>query len=354
MKPFPRLHPPAFWYPQEDAASPLAASLLRPFSRALTALSRRRRRRIQPQSVGIPVVCVGNVTLGGAGKTPVALTLAEYLLNQGRDPHFLTRGYGGSARGPLQVDPLQHTADLVGDEALELTQCAPCWVSRDRLRGAATAKKAGADMVILDDGLQNPWLRYDLALLVIDGSRGLGNGEVMPAGPLREPWHDALPRCDLIITMGEVKQPRLQATLAQCDPAMLFSARLRPQPMSLAPRLLAFSGIGYGEKLLASLSELGGNVVQHRTFPDHHRFTQAEASDLLHEARVLDARPITTRKDAMRLAAAPPRSPCGRLRAILSVVQVTAYIEDMQRFSLCVDTILAARSRKLSRQPLRR
>ena len=350
MKRLAFFHPPAFWYPQGDATASLAPALLRPLSRLFTALGRRRRRRIQPQGAGIPLVCIGNVTLGGAGKTPLALALAEHFLHRGRNPHFLSRGYGGSARGPLQVDPARHRAALVGDEALELAGLAPCWVSRNRLEGAQAAREAGADMVILDDGLQNPWLCHDLALLVVDGSRGLGNGHVLPAGPLREPWQDALARSDLIVVMGEVTQPLLRQTLAKCDPAMLFSARLRPRRMSLARRLLAFSGIGHGEKLLASLSELGGNVVAHRMFPDHHRFTQAEAAKLLHEARLLDARPVTTRKDALRLAGAPEDSPCGRLRQALSVVRVEAHIEEMQRFDLCAETILAARARK----PLRR
>ena len=340
------LHPPAFWYPPEDGVAPLAARLLRPLSRLPTALARRRRRRIRPRGAGVPVVCVGNVVLGGAGKTPLALALGEHFLHRGRNPHFLSRGYGGSARGPLQVEPSRHDAALVGDEALELAGLAPCWVSRHRLRGAQAAREAGADMVILDDGLQDATLRHDLALLVVDGGRGLGNGHVLPAGPLREPWEDALARCDLVVVMGEARRPRLRAALAQCDPAMLFAARLRPRRMSLAPRLLAFSGIGYGEKLLASLSELGGNVVAHRAFPDHHRFTPAEAAKLLHEARLLDARPVTTRKDALRLAGAPADSPCGRLRRALSVVRVEAHIEEMERFALCAETLLAARARK--------
>ena len=389
--PFPSLfRPPAFWYPdsaQRRDTLPPAASLLLPLSRLVIGATRYRRRKARPQRVGIPVVCIGNVTLGGAGKTPLALMLAQHFLQQGRNPHFVSRGYGGRSSGVLRVDSRLHNADLVGDEALELAECAPCWVSRDRRAGALAAKEAGADMVILDDGLQNTRLCYDLSILVLDGECGLGNGCVLPAGPLREPFEDALSRCDLLVTMGAPVQSRLLAALAplqQGDANMLFSARLQAHPMALPPRgrrtpvrapeggaggylppstsaggaggnlppkrLLAFSGIGHGHKLPASLAELGGNVVARRDFPDHHRFSEAEARQLLQTARRLDARPVTTRKDALRLAAAPPSSARGRLLQASSILRVSARIADMQRFALCVDTILAARVRKPPRR----
>ena len=345
-------HPPAFWYPgnsQENDTFPPAAFLLLPLSRLFTGATRFRRRRARPQSIGIPLVCIGNVTLGGSGKTPLALTLANHFLHQGRNLHFLTRGYGGSTHGPLRVDSRQHNATLVGDEALELAQTAPCWVSRSRLRGALAAKAAGADILLLDDGLQNLHLRYDLAILVLDGERGLGNGCTLPAGPLREPFEDALSHCDLLVTMGELSQPRLCTALDKLEHTnanMLFTARLQPHPMPLPPRVLAFSGIGHPHKLLASLAELGANVIAHRAFPDHHPFTNAEATQLLQDARLLDARLITTRKDALRLTAAPPDSPCARLLQAASILRISAHIEEQERFALCVDTILAARKRK--------
>lgn len=337
-------HPPSFWYPDQDNVDSLALHLLAPLSRLLTGAGRWRRRHTRPRWVDIPVICIGNVTLGGAGKTPLALTLGAHLRNQGWGVQFLTRGYGGSISGPLRVDPQQHDASLVGDEALELAEIAPCWVSRNRPAGARAASHAGAELLILDDGLQNPSLNYDFVVLVVDGTRGLGNEHVIPAGPLREPWQDALARSNVIVVMGEAGQPRLKEIVGKINPSRLFPARLIPVPMTLADRLLAFSGIGYGEKLLASLSELGGNVVANEVFPDHHRFSQSDATSILEQARRLGATPITTRKDALRLASAGgTQSACERLYQAIAVVRVDAHIEDMERFDRCIRKILPDR-----------
>ena len=342
------MKPPSFWYSDERG---FAAVLLQPLSWLMTGVARWRRRRVQPQQVEIPVICIGNVTLGGAGKTPLALALGKHFLQQGRAVHFLTRGYGGRARGPLRIDPQHHDAALVGDEALELADVAPCWLSRDRLAGARAAASDGAELLILDDGLQNPYLRYDLSVLVVDGARGLGNGCVLPAGPLREPWADASARADLVVVMkGESRQPLLLEALKAVEAGMLFSARLHPRAMSLPKRLLAFSGIAYPEKFLASLKSLGGDVVASVAFPDHHCFSEKDASMLLQRASHLDATLITTYKDAMRLKhKKEDGSACGRLAAATSVLRVDARIDDITRFDLCMQTLLAARSRRSPR-----
>lgn len=344
MNAFSFRHPPSFWYPDKDGGGGLTSRLLAPLSWLLTGAGRWRRQLNQPQEVDIPVICIGNVTLGGAGKTPLALALGEHLRGLGWEVQFLSRGYGGSTRGPLRIDRRQHDAALVGDEALELADFAPCWVARDRLAGARAAASAGAELLILDDGMQNTSLNYDLVVQVVDGKRGLGNGRVVPAGPLREPWQDALARSDAIIIMGKTDQPLLREMVGNIAPAKLFHAQLFPRPMALADRLLAFSGIGYGEKLLASLSELGGNVVANMVFPDHHRFTQSDAASILTQARRLNAKPVTTRKDSLRLACSRgTRSVCERLYEAISVVRVDARLVDAERFDTCLKKFLPAR-----------
>ena len=322
------MKPPSFWY-RDDAV--LSARLLAPLSQIATRISRRRWCSASPRHAGIPTICVGNVTVGGAGKTPVALALAKHFLARNYKVHFLTRGYGGAAREVLQVSE-HHDAAWVGDEALELAATAPCWVARDRLVGAKAATDAGAGMLILDDGLQNPQLRYDVSVLVVDGARGLGNARVLPAGPLREPWGDAFGRADVVVVMGAPNQLHLRSALSQVDPLRLFAARLHARSMTLPPRLLAFSGIAYPEKLLESLRELGGNVVGSMDFPDHHRFSEADARRLLKESQRLNATPITTNKDAMRLMHSREGSMCEGLAKSMSVLHVEARFDDIERF----------------------
>lgn len=323
------MKPPAFWH--HDDGESLPARLLAPLSWLVAGISRRRWRNASPQRADIPTLCVGNVTVGGAGKTPVALALAKHFLACGSNVHFLTRGYGGSERGVLRVGE-HHDAARVGDEALELAAVAPCWVARDRLAGAKAASDAGAGMLILDDGLQNPRLRYDVGVLVVDGMRGLGNGRVLPAGPLREPWDDVLARADAVVVMGEPKQSHLCAALSRVEPSKLFTAHLHACPMALPPRLLAFSGIAYPEKLLGSLRDLGGNIVGSIDFPDHHRFSESDARLLLKESQRLNATPITTNKDAMRLAHSREGSARRRLMKSMSVLRVETRFDDIERF----------------------
>ena len=327
------MKPPAFWYHDnvELSSARLLALLFAPLSRLVTGIARRRRRNASPQRADVPTLCVGNVTVGGAGKTPVALALAKHFLASGFDVHFLTRGYGGSARGVLRVCR-HHDAALVGDEALELAAVAPCWVAHDRLAGARAASDAGAGMLILDDGFQNHQLHYDVGMLVVDGMRGLGNGRVLPAGPLREPWDDALARADAVVVAGDPKQSRLRAALSRVDSSKLFTTRLHVCPMALPPRLLAFSGIAHPEKLLGSLRDLGGNVVGSIDFPDHHRFSESDARLLLKESQRLNATPVTTNKDAMRLAHSRKGSACGLLAKSMSVLRVEARFDDIERF----------------------
>ncbi|HYE00391.1 MAG TPA: tetraacyldisaccharide 4'-kinase [Alphaproteobacteria bacterium] len=289
---------PAFW----GAPPGLAAALLAPLGAAYAGAGRLRRRLAAPERAGVPVLCIGNLVAGGAGKTPVALAVARALRGQGHDVHFLSRGYGGRERGPLRVDPVVHDAAAVGDEPLLLAEMAPAWVARDRAAGARAAAAAGAGMLVLDDGFQNPALAKDLSLLVVDGGYGIGNGRVMPAGPLREPMAEGLARADAVVLIGEDERG-LAPALGGAGP--LLRARLMPEPGMAAwlkdRRVVAFAGIGRPEKFFATLRGLGAVAVSETAFPDHHPYRPEEVMTLVERAAALGAAPVTTRKDLVRL-----------------------------------------------------
>jgi tetraacyldisaccharide 4'-kinase len=290
------MHAPEFW-----AHDRLPARLLSPLGEAYGLAGRLRRGLVRPARAAVPVICVGNLTTGGVGKTPVAMALAEHLIAKGFCPHLLTRGYGGRGRGPVRVDPARHDAAAVGDEALLLADVAPTWCARDRARGAHAAVAAGAGLLIMDDGFQNPALYQDLALLVVDGSAGFGNHRLLPAGPLREPLAAGLARASAVIQVGPdlVGLDRLLP-----DGMPRLHARLVPAPHAPAVRhrrVLAFAGIGRPEKLFRSLADAGAALVGRHAFADHHRYRRREVLSLLSEAAALDALCITTTKDLVRL-----------------------------------------------------
>lgn len=287
---------PDFW--SNDGA---AARLLAPLGMLYDLAGKLRFAFARPVACGVPVICVGNLTAGGAGKTPVALALAKRLAPRGRAVHFLTRGYGGRAAGPLRVDPSKHDAAAVGDEALLLARAAPTWVARDRVAGARRAVEAGAEILIMDDGFQNPALKKDLSFIVVDGETGFGNGRVIPAGPLRETVARGLARADALVLLGPDRQaiaqllpdhvPIVQASLVPTGAAEDLTGR----------RVYAFAGIGRPNKFFATLKELGAELVETRAFADHHRFRPDELDALLARAQALEAIAVTTEKDAVRL-----------------------------------------------------
>lgn len=307
---------PAFWYRPPG----LASSLLAPLGALYGLAGRRRIAGTVPQRVAAPVVCVGNLVAGGAGKTPVGLALIAALHARGVPVHALTRGHGGREAGPLQVDPARHTAADVGDEALLLAGAAPCWVARDRVAGARCAVAAGAGAIVMDDGFQNPALHKDLALIVADGAVGFGNGRLVPAGPLRERVADGLARADALVILGEDR--RGVAALAGGRPVL--KAWLEPDPEAaarLAGRaVLAFAGIGRPEKFFATLETLGARVVERAPFADHHPYRPAEVAALIDRAASTGAVPVTTAKDAVRL---PPD-----LRGRVEVLPVSVHWEN--------------------------
>jgi tetraacyldisaccharide 4'-kinase len=290
---------PAFWNEREGTLLPL---LLSPFAAVTAAVTAHRVAR-PGWRAPVPVICCGNVTVGGAGKTTLALDLGRRLIAHGRRVHFLSRGYGGRGGGTHRVAPGDAAAD-VGDEPLLLAEVAPTWTGADRAASAQAAVAAGAEALVLDDGLQNPTLRKDLSLLVIDGASGFGNGRVLPAGPLREPIAAGASRCHAAVLIGA---DRAGAVAALPRGLPLLRARLvhGPEVDELAGRrALAFAGIASPEKFFATLGEAGVVLAARVGFPDHHPYTDSELRRLLDEAARLDAVPVTTPKDAVRLPAA--------------------------------------------------
>jgi tetraacyldisaccharide 4'-kinase len=285
---------PSFW--QEDGLLPRLLSPLSAIMAGVTALRLRREGWYCP----VPVICVGNATLGGAGKTTVALDLSRRLVARGWGVHVLLRGYGGSARGLHWVEP-HEAASVVGDEALLHAAVAPTWTCGNRKQGAQALLAACAEVVLMDDGLQNPGVQKRFSLLVVDGTCGFGNGRVFPAGPLREPVTAAARRCQAAVLIGA----DATGALAKLPPGLpVHRAHLVPGPDAAAlagRRVLGFAGIAMPDKFFATLEETGADLVARRPFPDHHPYAQAELEALLAEADRLDAMPVTTAKDAVRL-----------------------------------------------------
>lgn len=284
---------PAFWYKPVG----LAARLLSPLEVFYRAGAIIRSVLAHPYQAGVPVICVGNVVAGGSGKTPTALALAAILQQQGQQPAFVTRGYGGSQRGPLQVDKNHHSAEEVGDEAMLLLRQAPVWIGRDRAAVIREAEKFSSH-ILMDDGLQNPNVKPDIALMVVDGAVGLGNGHVIPAGPLREPLARALQRVTAILMVGEGSIPDLGKPV--------FRAHLQPvipEDFPKTEKFLSFAGIGRPEKFYDVCRKTGLTLVATQDFADHHVFSQTELDTLEKKARSLDAKLLTTEKDYVRLPA---------------------------------------------------
>lgn len=290
------MRPPDFWNSRR-----VLSTLLVPAGWVYAAVTRRRLAR-PGWRAPVPVICVGNIGIGGAGKTPVAMALAHRLAAKGRLPHFLTRGYRGREAGPLRVDPARHDAAAVGDEPLLLARVAPTWVARDRAAGAKAAAEAGAGCIVMDDGFQNPALEKDLSLIVVDGGFGFGNERVIPAGPLREPIAAGLARADAVVLIGEdvTEAGRHFGALP------VLAARIVPAQtaQSLAgKKVVAFCGIGRPEKFFATVRALGAEVMEEMPYPDHHVFSDEEIMFVLEIMAQRGATvAVTTEKDRARLS----------------------------------------------------
>lgn len=290
---------PTFWWRD----SGLASALLTPVASVYGSIAAKRLRRSGTHA-GVPVLCIGNFTLGGAGKTPAAIALAEMLTQAGETPFCLSRGYGGHNKGPHRVVPEDDAAN-VGDEPLLLARSAPTIVSRDRIAGAKLAKTQDASVVVMDDGLQNPSLAKDFTLAVIDGRRGIGNGCVFPAGPLRAPLEAQLARTDALLVIGRGNGADPVIVKARSHGLPTFHGQLMFDPDAAAElkgrQTFAFAGIGDPQKFFIAAAEAGITVARQKAFPDHHRFSAEDAADLVMRAEREGLVLITTEKDRARM-----------------------------------------------------
>ncbi|MEZ5765137.1 MAG: tetraacyldisaccharide 4'-kinase [Xanthobacteraceae bacterium] len=326
---------PDFWWRPPSWFS----SLLAPAAAIYGVVARARMLR-PGADAGVPVICVGNFNLGGVGKTPTVIALAEILREANETPFVLSRGYGGRLSGPLRVDPAIHTAQDVGDEPL-LSRAAPVIVSRDRVRGAQMAREVGASVIVMDDGFQNPSLRKDFSLIVIDGRRGVGNACVFPAGPLRAPLASQVPRADALIVVGEGTQADGVAAMVASRGRPVLRAAIAADRKTVSElagtSVLAFAGIGDPERYFTTLRKNGIDVAATRVFSDHHPFTPREIADLLSEAKRRSLVPLTTEKDFMRL-----RGVAGVDLAAIRPFPVRLAVQDEESWRALILTRIAA------------
>jgi len=334
---------PGFWH----RPSSFVSLLLLPLGALYGAVAARRLQR-QGFDAGIPVLCVGNYHVGGAGKTPMVLALTRMLRDLGETPVVLSRGYGGRLHGPVRVDPDRHAAADIGDEPLMMARTVPVVVARDRISGVALARSQGASVILMDDGFQNPAITKDASLIVIDGDRGLGNGLVFPAGPLRAPLPPQLARTDALIVVGDGAAAAPVATAIAAQGRPVLSARLRADDASVASlrgkRVLAFAGIGDPVRFFRTLRASGIEIVRERAFADHHPYAQAEIEALIAEAKPDALTLVTTEKDLARLRSG------GRLTPYAQEIvpfAVTLEFDDTAKLRTFVtDRLFKARNKK--------
>jgi tetraacyldisaccharide 4'-kinase len=322
---------PAFWWRKAG----LASGLLAPAAACYGAIAARRMLR-QGTRAGVPVLCVGNFTLGGAGKTPAVMRLAKLLQEAGERVFCLSRGYGGSLAGPKRVDAHSDHAAQVGDEALLLARVAPTMVARDRVAGAEAAAAAGASVVIMDDGLQNASLIKDFTIAVVDGRRGLGNARVFPAGPLRAPLAVQIARTDALLVVGEATGAGDAVAAAHGLP--IFHGHLQPDPAAItelkARKVFAFAGIGDPDKFFATATEAGIEVARRQAFPDHHCFSAEEAAELIMRAEHDGLALLTTEKDRARMTGEPLLAALAAKAHVLPVTLAVIEAEELRALVL--------------------
>ena len=317
---------PGFWSDPEA----LAGRLLAPLGALVGAVTLAKMRR-QGARAAVPVLCVGNPTVGGAGKTPAAQWLAARLAASGHRPAILARGYGGSLPGPVVVDPARHAPAEVGDEPLLHARHALTIVARDRVAGAALAVARGATVIVMDDGFQNPSLAKTRSLLVVDGAHGVGNGLVLPAGPLRAPLAPQLARADALLVIGPGEAGDELAAMAARLGHKVMRGQLEVEPEARAwlqdRDVLAFCGIGRPAKFAETLGAAGVRNAVLRPFPDHPAYSDADAARLLAEAKATGLPLVTTEKDAVKLKGS---SALDRLAAAATVVAVTLAVNEAE------------------------
>jgi tetraacyldisaccharide 4'-kinase len=335
---------PAFWY----RPSSWISIALSPLGALYGFISAQRLQR-DGFDAGIPVLCVGNYHLGGAGKTPTVLALARHLRELGETPVVLSRGYGGKLRGPVIVDPSRHDAGAVGDEPVMMSAQVPVVVASDRIDGVALARSQRASVILMDDGFQNPAIAKDVSLVVIDSDRGVGNGRVFPAGPLRAPLLPQIERTDALVVVGAGTASRAIAEKVDAAGRLVFSARLKPEAASVArlegKRILAFAGIGDPARFFRTLRASGLNVAGERAFADHHPYSQHEVDTLIADARGDGLSLVTTEKDLARLRRG---APVWDFTRDIVAFPVTLEIEDVGKLrKFLSERLFRARERKL-------
>ena len=283
---------PKYWQ-----SNSFISKMLAPLGFVYGALTQARLKIVKPKKVEIPVICIGNITAGGTGKTPVSISIAKLLGIEMYHPYFVTRGYGGQLQNVI-VNNKKHTAAEVGDEPLLLSQQAPVVVNADRYAGAELAIKNGADVIVMDDGFQNPALYKNLSFLVFDGTYGIGNGKIIPAGPLRETFRNGIKRADALIILGKDKH-----NLAGKSGLPVFYGHTEAvQTCNIEnPNVVAFAGIGHPQKFYHTLCLQGFNVVETIDFPDHHFYSREELDKILEKAKALNAEVYTTSKDYVKI-----------------------------------------------------
>lgn len=331
------MRPLSFW--QNSPSRPgLWAHLLRPLGAIYAAVTARRVKQ-EGYRAKVPVICIGNLTAGGAGKTPTAIAVLMILMAKDVKCHVVSRGYGGSVSGPVQVDAMKGKAEDVGDEPLLLAAFAPTWVAKDRAAGVRAAEMAGAEVILLDDGFQNPSVIKDLSIIVVDAARGFGNGLCLPAGPLREPVREGVKRGHLLLSIGaESDQKTFENQWADQISLPRVRGHLAPLQMGMdwkGQRVLAFAGIGYPEKFFATLRREGAEVVKTVALDDHQPISDLLLNRLENEAGLLNAQLVTTEKDQIRLPEAH------RHRVLALVVRLV--LDDPAPLHAALERILPAR-----------
>lgn len=292
---------PTFWHETDLKArgsAPLTRIALTPVAGLYAWAGARRIQTTTPFIADIPVICIGNLTVGGSGKTPIVAALRDYFKQKGVRAASLSRGYKGELSGPLKVKPGEHSARDVGDEPLMLAMSGEAWIGADRPEAAKAMMADGVELILMDDGHQNPTLHKDVSLVVIDGGNPIGNGFVFPKGPLREPVEEGLSRADAVLIMGSLSEK--VAALSSFDHPILNLALMptQPPPKGL---LVAFAGIGRPQKFFDTLIGSGAEIAEDVPFPDHHTYSDADLSYLRQLASERGARLITTEKDHARL-----------------------------------------------------
>ncbi len=295
---------PEFWNRPASQFS-LQSWVLGPLGRIYGALTARRVAQPPEYSANVPVVCIGNINVGGTGKTPTTIALAQDLIDRGYDVHIVSRGYGGTFKGTFEVEPAYHSAKLVGDEPLLMAAFSRVWVTENRADGVRAAEGAGAHVVLLDDGFQDPSVRKHLSIVVVGAKYGFGNGKCLPAGPLREPVHAGLRRADIILSIGDKTDQQKFQSMTTLPPALLhLIGELAPLETGMDWRdgpYIAFAGIGDPEKFFQTLRSLGAELLRTEALDDHQTLTPTLIKRLLSEARQAGAQLVTTEKDAVRL-----------------------------------------------------